>query len=282
MKLKLALSLLVSFLLFTNTNAQDEWQDYVSWAWGGKYSPYIEAVAGFGLLKHQDFTSTFANVGTAELKLGFTELKDYKGYIQSLDERYLFGTYISSDILQMNTPDPNDVKSEGWRFGMGNRLGFGYKIGPFSLIPYHQSQFSLTNMEFTIADPLLQSDQDILNRMEGDFRMGITYEGGVKFYIAKSISIDGSVEGAVIFPRFKVLHWLGSFALQSMSLGAVSYFAEAIVNSSPFLGPLMYFVLKNGLSLAWYYAMKDQMYWPIESEAPLTMETIRLGASFTF
>jgi hypothetical protein len=67
-----------------------------------------------------------------------------------------------------------------------------------------------------------------------------------------------------------------------MSLGAVSYFAEAIVNSSPFLGPLMYFVLKNGLSLAWYYAMKDQMYWPIESEAPLTMETIRLGASFTF
>jgi len=29
--------------------AQDEWEDYVSWAWGGHYSPYMEGTVEHNL-----------------------------------------------------------------------------------------------------------------------------------------------------------------------------------------------------------------------------------------
>ncbi|RKY95125.1 MAG: hypothetical protein DRQ13_07485 [Ignavibacteriae bacterium] len=263
--------------------AQDEWEDYVSWAWGGHYSPYMEGTVGYGQLNQNKFTSDFANIGTGELKLGYTELKDYRGYVQQLDERYLFGSYAASDFLELSEIKPDDVTSEMWKFGIGNRLGFGYAIGPFSLIPYHQMQFIWTNVDWTgMSSSLSETDTDILNRYPGSVRFGTSTEAGLKFYIAKSISITGAVEGAIIFPRHKVLEWSASFLLQSLSLGAVSYFAENIVNSSAFLGPIMYFILKNAVGIAWYMAMKDQMYWPIESETPLSMETVRIGTSFTF
>jgi hypothetical protein len=271
--------LLISFAV-SPVFAQSEWDDYMSWAWGGKYSPYIELDAGHGSMIHNKVSSPFANVGSIDLKFGYTELKKYKDYVQSLDQRYLFGTFSSSDNI--GTADPGEIKTEMWRFGLGNRLGFGYEIGNSSLIPYHQMQLVLSQPEFSYDSTLSSADMEVLNRLEGDFRMGMTYEGGVEFYIAKTFSINAAVEGAIIFPRYKFMHWLGSYALQAASLGIVSYFSESIVNSSPFLGPLMYFILKNGIAAAWYIAMKDEMYWPVNSETPLAMETFRVGASFTF
>jgi hypothetical protein len=279
---KLANTVLLLIILTSISYSQNSWDDYVSKAWGGNYSPYIEANAGYGTPNHVNISGAFEQVGTVELKFGFTELKKYKKYIQSLDNRYVFATKISSDLINSASEGSDKIRSEMWRFGIGNRLGFGYEIGAFSLIPYHQMALTITKPEFSDTNAVSHGDIEVLNRLQGDYRMGMTYEGGVQFYIAKSVSFNAGVEGAIIFPRYQVMKWAGSYALQAISLGAVSYFSEAIVNSSPFLGPIMYFVLKNGIAAAWYFAMKDQMYWPIDSEAPLAMETFRVGASFTF
>jgi hypothetical protein len=223
MYLKIFMKLLIPFLLLSSVSySQDEWQDYVGWAWGGKYSPYIEADAGYGSPTHKKVVGAFEKIGTLELRLGFTELKNYKDYVQSLDERYLFGTYISSDLANSN--EANKIKSEMWRFGIGNRLGFGYKIGNFALIPYHQMQLDITKPEFTNDSTLSQSDLEVLNRLEGDYRMGITYEGGVKFYIAQTIAINAAVEGAIVYPRYQFIKWTGSYALQAISLSCIIFF----------------------------------------------------------
>jgi len=107
-------------------------------------------------------------------------------------------------------------------------------------------------------------------------------EGGIKLYVAKSVSITTSIEGAVVFPRFVVIHWVGSFALQAISVNIVSLFSESIVKSSPIFGPIMYMILQNAITFAWYYAVKSEQYWPFASETPFTMETLKLGASITF
>ena len=56
-----------------------------------------------------------------DFRFGFIELKNYKDYVRSLDERYAFGTYISSDNAGTGS---NDIKSEMWRFGVGQSLRF--------------------------------------------------------------------------------------------------------------------------------------------------------------
>ena len=65
-------------------------------------------------------------------------------------------------------------------------------------------------------------------------------------------------------------------------MNIVSVFADDIVKSSPVLGPILYFVLRNGIAYAFYTGLQDRMNWPFESETPLTMETIKLGASLKF
>jgi hypothetical protein len=274
----------ITFLLLTinNYSQPSDWDDYINWAWGGKYSPFIKADIGYGFPGQKDFTGNFSSVGNATVEIGYTELKKYKDFVQRLDERFIFGSYFSSDINVFGTPEPGDVDAKGWQAGIGQNIGYGYEIGPFSLIPYNKNQFTLTNAEFTGRDSLSQSDIDILTRLEGDARFGISTEGGLKLYVAKSVSITTSIEGAVIFPRFVFIHWVGSFALQAISVNLVSLFSESIVKSSPIFGPIMYMILQNAVTFAWYYALKSEQYWPFSSETPFTIETFKIGGSITF
>jgi hypothetical protein len=245
-------------LLSMNCYSQPSgWDEYINWAWGGNYSPFIKADVGYGFPGQEDFTGNFSSIGNATLQIGYTELKKYKDFVNRLDERFIFGSYFASDLNVIGNPDPGEVDTKGWQVGIGQNIGYGYEIGPFSLIPYNKNQFTLTNLEFTGRDSLSQSDIDILTRLEGDARFGISTEGGVKLYVAKSVSI-------------------------TTSINIVSLFSESIVKSSPIFGPIMYMVLQNAITFAWYYGLKNQQYLPFSSETPFTMETFKLGASITF
>jgi hypothetical protein len=281
--MKKILLILSVIILANNIYSQPEdWSDYVNWAWSGKFSPFIKANIGYGFPGQNNFTSGFSSIGMADLEIGYTEYKQYSDFVYRLDDRYLFGSYFTSGATVFGKNEPGEVDTEGWRFGLGHNIGYGYKVWEFSLIPYNQNQLVLTNLTFSEKDSISQNDSDILTRLEGDTRFGVSTEGGVRFYIAESISLNASFEGAVIFPRFVVLSWVGSFTLQAVSVNIVSLFSESIVKSSPIFGPIMYLLLRNAITFAWFYAVKDQQYWPIESETPFTLETIKLGASITF
>ncbi len=263
-----------------NSN-DDGFYDYVDWAWEGNFKPFLEANVGIVRPMHQKFSLDFSDMGMAEAKIGYSEVEKYKSFVKSLDDRYLFGGYASQDLGDWDA-QPDSVTTKYTRFGFGNRLGYGYKIGPFDLLIYNQNAFVWTNLEFGRPSDLSQDDIDILNRYEGSYRFGQLAEGGLKFRAFKSLSVIGGYELAVVFPRHVFWEWAGSAMLQYSLSGAITTFAEEIVNSSPLLGPLFYFVLKNGLSYAFYVAMKDDMNWPFNSETPLTMETLKLGAAITF
>jgi len=274
--------IIVLLLAINNHSQPSDWDEYLNWAWGGKYSPFIKADIGYGFPGQKNFTGNFSSIGNANLEFGYTELKKYKDFVQRLDERFIFGSYFSSDLNVVGSPEPGEVDTKGWKAGIGQNIGYGYEIGPFSLIPYNKNQLTLTNLEFTGPDSLTHSDIDILTRLEGAARLGISTEGGIKLYVAKSVSITTSLEGAVVFPRFVLIHWAVSFAMQAISVNLVSLFSESIIKSSPIFGPIMYMILQNAVTFAWYYALKSEQYTPISSETPFTIETIKLGASITF
>ena len=198
-----------------------------------------------------------------------------------MDERFVFGNYLSSDADFLEDKSGN-VKSEAYRFGVGNRLGFGYKLGPVALIPYNQNQFIWTKLTTTRPDELNLNDMEILDRYEGTYRFGVSTEGGAKLQMFEFLSVVGSYELSVVYPRHIFWPWLGSYIILQTGLGMVSAFSEDIVKSSPVFGPIMYFLLKNGIAYAFYTGLQDRMNWPFNSETPLTFETFKVGSSIKF
>ena len=256
-------------------------RSFFGWALKGDFYPYFEAVYGIGQPKHKKFTDTFAKFGQVEARVGYSEIKKYRKAIWEMDERFVFGNYLNSDADWLEDKSGN-VKSEAYRFGFGNRLGYGYKLGPIAVIPYNQNQFIWTKLMTTRPEDLSQEDIDILDRYEGTYRFGVSTEGGAKVELFKSISAVASYELSVVYPRHIFWPWLGSYIIMQTGLGMVSVFAEDIVKSSQVFGPIMYFLLKNGISYAFYTGLQDRMNWPFDSETPLTMETFKLGASIKF
>ena len=248
------------------------------------FKPFVEGELGLGQPAHIDMDSIFKSIGSAQLNLGYTELVEYKRNILKLDERFLFGRYSSSTMnfdLELKN-DKGFIHTEMWQFGLAYRTGFGYDVGPFSLMPYHQYSFVVSDMKFSRDDNLTSEEEYYLDRFEGDYRWGASQGGGVRFSLFNTLSGNLGYDLTTIHPRWIVFPWFGSFAIQTIALGAVSVFGEDIVDSSSLLGPIFYFTIKNGLGILFHQLTKEQMNWPFESEAPLTVESIKLGFSISF
>jgi len=242
--------------------------------------PFLEASYGIALPSQKLFTGSFAPVGMLEAKLGYTDIRKWKGVLD-LDEKFIYGGYMKSEYSLLQ-PDPGEVEAEMVRFGTGARGGFGFPVWFLDIVPYSLYSFDLTKATLSPTTALASADSSILNRVEGAYRFGHSFEAGIQFRIFKSISALASFQGSVIFPRFVFPKWFGSYMLMAGSMILISNFAEDIVRSSPILGPVIYFVLRNGVAFAFYYALREQMNWPFPSETPLAMEAIRIGGSISF
>lgn len=279
----------LNHIIFAQEKDDSEWVDYVSKAWKGDFHPFIEGTYGYSAPFHKTFSNTFKNNGMVELKMGHSEIADHRRHsgtlkVVGLDDRYLLGSYYSRDLNQFKSfeEDSGNVQITMPRFGIGQRMGYGYGLGSFSIIPYNQNQFNWAKLESVRPVDINSSDADILDRYEGSYRFSVSTEAGVKVTLFNSISVTGAYELGIIYPRVIFWEWLGSYTILYAGIGAVSYFSESIVDSSPVFGPLMYFLLKNGAAYAFYTALQSDMNWPFPSETPLTYEAIKISASITF
>jgi len=288
---KLIPFMMLCFLSFTafaqdqsvNDDSDDsQVEEVIDWAWQGKFYPYIEVSAGLAQLKHEKFEGTLPENGLGEIKLGYSQVQQYEKIIWELDQRFVFGSYMDEDMTSFTDPLSGDLKAKISRFGFGNRLGYGYHLGPIEILPFFQSGLVWTKINSDTVNKLSQNDKDILERYENVYRFGMTTEGGIQLQLLRSISFVTSYELAVVYPRHIFWPWLGSYIIIQTGLGMVSTFSDDIMKSSPLFGPIIYFVLKNGLAYAFYQGVKEKMNWPFNSETPMTMENIKLGISITF
>jgi hypothetical protein len=280
-------TILILLLLFggTSLNAQDDdnWENYFDHVQISEFYPMIEANIGITKPMRKTFRIPFSQIGHAELKLGYSELRQYKAYIWQLDDRYLFSTYIHPDLDFTNVEmKKGDIQLEATRFGLGNRLGYGYTLGSITLVPYNTNALTFIRLSFTNTDRLGQDDISLLNRYTNGYQFGISTEAGIKAKLFKSLSAGASCEWNITYPVVIFPQWLGSFMIMQTSISFISIFSRNIIRHAPLVGPLIYFALKNGLGYLFYIQMKENMHWPFNSEQPLTMETLRFGLSLTF
>jgi hypothetical protein len=247
----------------------------------GDFDPVLEGSYGYGLFSHNLYTADLPAAATISLKLGFREVKNYKSWGKKLDERFLIGTYAKSSIPP-GKEGSGGTAGEWWRVGTGQRSGYGWELGNQALIPYHQYSFEITEPTFTPGAGLTPGDSAILLRTAGDWRLGMSTEGGLDVELFSTIAASAGYEMSVIYPRVVFPKWIGSYLIASSSIILISNFAEEIVKTSPFFGPILYFVLRNGVAYAFFYAFRGDMNWPFPSETPMMVQTLKLNVSIRF
>lgn len=282
------LLIIIALLLPQITSAQmgrwseDEAQPFEALVRMGKFRPFIEVDYGLAKPKFEGLGTAFNTLGVVELKLGYAALDSVRGSLVSLDERYGFASYFGEDIRPSGGPDEGEISSELGRFGFGNRLGYGYGGKGLTFEMYNQNSLNWTKITPFQYDVMDSDVQAVFDRYGSTFRFGQLMEAGVKLHVARTFAVSAGLEGAVIFPRTVFWPWAGSAVIYSGVQGALQFFSESIVTSSPVIGPILHFVLKSGVSYAYYSLLKDDMHWPFDYETPLTVESFKLGATITF
>mgnify|MGYP003471509053 FL=1 len=153
-----------------------------------------------------DFESNFAPVGNWELKMGRSELNKFSETNASLNEWYLFFSYMNSNSSLSNI-DTNEVSTEFFKFGISKAEGLGYYGPHLSFIPYVSQSLMWTKLNSysyshnSSQSELSTNDQDIISRYLDSFRFGDRVLYGFKSDILSSLQIVVNYETGVIYPR---------------------------------------------------------------------------------
>ena len=66
--------------------------------------------------------------------------------------------------------------------------------------------------------------------------------------------------------------------IETFAQTGVDFLTEGVlIKAAPSITPILYFVLKNGLSYYLFTLKEEEMNWPFETVAPLTMKVLRFN-----
>lgn len=255
--------------------------DSFAWVLGANSRPFVEFSYGIDWLRHKRLEAEFPSTGALELKAGYLSVEVLEQGIVELDDRFIHGSWYSSD-LGGGSGGTSGLQGTLWRFGFGNRQGYGYDLKDAAIVPYFLTTASWTELSTDRPTTLGQTDNEILNRYEGTFRFGHSAENGIRVNIGRTFSLMGGYEVNVIYPRFVFWEWLGSYTIAAAGNGVVMWFGKDILEASPTIGPIVIFLIRGALSWGVYQLWREEMNWPFKSETPLTHETAKFGVNLTF
>lgn len=244
----------------------------------------LELTYGIGKPNQYYFENDFAPVGNWEFKLGRSVLNKFSKTNMSLDEWYLFFSYMNSNAAVGET-EPTGVTTKSYRFGFGRTEGLGYTGSKIAFVPYVSQSLLWTNLD-DFSDAIKpvdgetpSNDYEILNRYWGTFRFGDRSLYGLKLDILSWVEIIANYETALVYPRHLFLTWAGSYVVMEIGYTLLTSVTGKWVDESPLFGPIVNFVVRAGYLYTYYLLREKNMNWPFSTEAPLRYEIFNLGVS---
>ena len=173
---------------------------------------------------------------------------------------------------------PVDLEGAGYKFtpNMGLKLLTGKNI-----TWYWIDHTNVVYPEFPEEEPIYNNYADI-SYLGSAVRFGRKYHSEVAFQVLKGVSICGSARRMVVFPRTIFWKWVGSDLIFAIGGGVLDSFTDEIKKSSPYLYPVVDFILKTGLNYGITELQKKKMNWPFNTAAPLMIDQYKVGLQFEF
>lgn len=226
----------------------------------------------------------FANKDSSTTKL--RNYSDYGFLVENYNHR--------SDILSDYTADPRQFSF--WKFGFSSSEGLGYILGDNAdIILGQESGMGWQSMNYsysvtsnTMGTPIIETNGKVDPRLKledtytGGTRFSQYYEAFIKVRPISNVAINLSYKQDLIYPRFMFWHAVSSNIIEGVADYVAEAFANKITRSSPYIGPVAHFILKNAVSFAFMELRKNNQNWPIKSADPLIINSMNFGISFHF
>ena len=99
--------------------------DFGYWYSGSR--DFVEVTYGFNTINHNDLNASFHKSSLSELKLGRRFFKPVANYsIIQFSDNYLFSSFL--DDYREENSEAFKLSYDIWRFGLGYRKVYGYKL----------------------------------------------------------------------------------------------------------------------------------------------------------
>lgn len=267
-----------------------DWDNFEDWELDFGFHnthPAISLQYGLAKMKREDIQSEFVDPNLLELKLGY--IKDIKAwrtdYIIKHNYKFLYLSNESNNLAGKNALG-TEIESSMWRFGFGSSNGYGYKLGESAaIIPYNSYTLNWSNIDFKSSNilPIVPNpDDNVLNLYDESFRFGTSSEGGVRIKALDNLIFDAGYERSIVFQRHLFWKWAGSAVIEGIAQDLLDGFINEVFESSPAAGPIVNFLLKNGLAYGLYELRQKKMNWPFSSEAPIAFDQFKFGVTVIF
>jgi hypothetical protein len=220
-----------------------------------------------------------------ELKVGFSDLEYFKRESGIVDYmgRYLSVSYLTADLGEGDVNGALGLKQ--WRFGFESERGYGYRLSSSPAAPaillLHNSGLTWSDVSMLLPSEGL-TEKSRAERFEGGVRSGSLSGAGLAVQINRVTALNIAFERSQIYERHLFWKWLGGVIIEGGAQGLVDRFVERIIDSSPEAGPVVNFILKNGLAYGLYELRKENMHWPFSTAEPLHVDTFKFGITFIF
>ncbi len=232
---------------------------------------------------HSDyFGKKFAQTPSLDITAGYTKNKLNKdGDLIKTTYDYLRFAFYSQDLGKKDN-DASKLQFDGWKFTWGDNTGYGWVISESAdLTLYHSDNFNWTRFSID-SMPMESKEFGRLERFNNQIKFGRSFEAGVNLRLWNQFGISAAYEQEHLFARHLFWYWAGSEIIEAAVSGLTSEFIHDVTKRSKIAGPIINFIIKNGIAYGIYELRKKDMNWPFNTEAPMYVEKFKLGINFTF
>lgn len=244
--------------------------------------PFISVEYGMTEKNDKNLYGSFNRTGVAGIKIGHQDLnfENEDSGILELEKSYMYFSLHSKDFDNENDKMKMQAKVTQFGFGWDDAYGYGSKrTGIFFNNGYGIGWSKLQAENASISN---SNDIATLDRFHGAFRFSVRSEGGISIQPIPFLSINANVERTTIFPRMLFWKTGGSILSEMICHWTVQSFVDKILDSTPAAGPIIHFILQNGVAYGFSELRKEEGNFPFGGENPLMLDTYKIGFTMAF
>jgi hypothetical protein len=229
-----------------------------------------------GLLQTPDGTpGWYVSIGSESIRtVAGTSLKSLRR------NAFEFQTISIPDSPTQIGETPQSSRFGLWSISPTASYGLGYALGDEGIIALTHGGGSVWGrIRAQAATPV---DRQRVDDFGSAIRFGEKSTAGINVKVARNIGIDVEGTWELMYPRHLVLQWATSQLIESLGDVAAMAFIRSVLQSSPDLAPVVYFIIRNGVAAGFKALRSRQMTWPFSSDAPASVVGFRAGVTFAF